>query len=281
MARAWLAGLILLTIPIAVTCAQPSQIDLAFDRFYNYDPPGACAILDEYISRQYQDPLGHMARGATYLFSELTRLEILESEFFLEDKNLIDKKKLRPDPDVRAKFFAAIDEGQRLSRGLLVRQPADRNALFSMCIASGLVSYYNALIEKRPWSGMSYARQAQVYAVRLLKTDPTFYDAYLTTGFSEYLVGSLPFFLRWFVRFDEVQGNKAQAIRNLALVAQSGRYFRPFAKIFLSIIYLRDGKPLESQRLLGELAREFPANAMFRKELAKVTERLRNGSLKP
>jgi hypothetical protein len=261
---------------IAATAAQPSPIDQAFNRFYNFDPPGANAILDDYVARQHQDPLGHIARSATYLFSELTRLQILESGFFIDDYKLIDKKKLKPDPEIRLKFFAAVNEGQQLARDRLAAQPEDRNALFSMCIANGLVADYNALIDKRQWNGLGYAKRSQTYAVRLLKLDPTFYDAYLTTGVSEYLVGSLPFFLRWFVHFDQVQGSKSQAVQNLKLVARSGRYFRPFAKILLAIVYLREGNPWQSQTLLGELAQEFPNNPLYRKELDKISERLRN-----
>ena len=75
---------------------------------------------------------------------------------------------------------------------------------------------------------LSSARSANDYARRLIKLNPQFIDAYLTTGLSEYLIGSLPFYVRWFVHFDGVSGSKTQAIDNLQLVARSGRYLRPF-----------------------------------------------------
>lgn len=263
--------------------AQPpaSAIDQAVHRFFNYDTPGALLLMDSYVARNPRDPLGHVARGGIHMFSELSRLEFFESAFFLEDKNIIEKKNLKPDPIIRRLFHAGIDEGQRLALEQLARNPADTNALFALCNANGLLADYVTLIDRKPWSGVGYARQSQVYAVRVLRADPTYYDAYLTTGFSEYLVGSMPFFLRWFIRFDSVEGSKEQAIRNLTLVARSGRYFRPFAKIFLALIYLREKRPVESQRMLAELVQEYPANPMCRKELAQVTQRLRDGRLKP
>ena len=54
---------------------------------------------------------------------------------------------------------------------------------------------------------------------QLLKLDPKFYDAYLTAGFSEYVLGSLPFFVRWFVHWENVNGSKEAGKQHLELAA--------------------------------------------------------------
>ncbi len=136
---------------------------------------------------------------------------------------------------------------------------------------------YTALVENRQLSSLSSARRANDYAQQLLKINPQYYDAYLTTGLNEYLLGSLPFFVRWFVHFDGVNGSKDQGIENLKLVARSGRYLRPFAKILLAICYLREKQPRETQKLLAALATEFPENPLLPKELAKVSSELDRG----
>jgi hypothetical protein len=123
-------------------------------------------------------------------------------------------------------------------------------------------------------SSLSPARRSNNYAQQLLKLDPKFYDAYLTAGFSEYMVGSLPFFVKWFVHFDNVSGSKEQGIRNLEKAANDGRYFKPFARILLSIVALREKRPLDAQKLMADLAREYPRNPLFRKELAKLNVKL-------
>ena len=83
----------------------------------------------------------------------------------------------------------------------------------------------------------------------------------------------MPFFVKWFVKFEQTQGSKAEAIKNLTLVAQKGRYLRPFAKVLLAVIHLREKRPLDAEILLGELNREYPENPLFRKELAKLQAR--------
>ena len=250
--------------------AVPEDIQRAFTRLYNFDFPGTREVLARHIGAHPADPLGYAVRAATYLFLELHRLCILESEFLIDDGRIISRKRLKPDPEVKAQLWKAVADTQQRARQRLAQNPNDREALFSLCLVTGVLTDYTALVEKRQFGSLSYARQSQVHAVRLLRLDPKFYDAYLTSGVNEYLVGSMPFFLRWFVRFEQVQGSKQAAIVKLELVARSGQYLGPFAKILLAIIHLREKRPQESERLLRELTREFPENPLLREELARL-----------
>lgn len=260
---------------LALPAATPAPgIETAFHYLYSFDFRAAQQTLDRLIASRPRDPLPYGLRAAGHLFFELDRLRILESEFFADDKKIIDKKKLRPDPAVRGALFRAVEDAQSRATAVLAANPKDHDALFAMALTLGVVTDYTALVEKRQLASLSTARRSYRYARELLRNDPGFYDAYLTTGVTEYLVGSLPFFLRWFVRFEDVRGSKDLGIRNLQLVAESGRYLRPFARILLAIVHLREKRLRETKHLLEELAREYPANPLFRKELAKVSARL-------
>lgn len=259
------------------TAERSAELDQAFARLYNTDFRGAHAHLDRYISAEPADPLGYAMRASAYSFSEMDRLGILESEFFSDDKRIIEKKKLRPDPAVREQFFRAIEDARARAAKTLTANPNDQNALFSMAVTQGVVMDYTALVDRRQLSSLSSARSANDYAQRLLKLNPQFIDAYLTTGLNEYLVGSLPFYVRWFVHFDGVDGSKTRGIENLQLVARSGHYLRPFAKILLAIVYMREKQLLETQKLLMALTAEYPENPLLRKELAKVSQEVGRG----
>ena len=88
------------------------------------------------------------------------------------------------------------------------------------------------------------------------------------------MVGSLPFFIRWFVHFDNVSGSKDRGKQNLQIVARDGHFLKPFAKILLGIISLREKRPQEAQRFLVELTHDYPQNPLFRKELVKLNNKL-------
>lgn len=264
------AALAIVWIASAAWSADTDPIRRALDRMYNFDFAGANRILDARIHAQPDDPLGYTFRAASLLFQELDRLMILEGEFFLDDKRLIEKKKLQADPAIKRRFYEFVEMARRRAQHRLVTQSSDTASLFTMCVANGLTMDYVALIERRQIGSLAYARESHSYAVRLLKADSTFTDAYLTTGLTEYLLGSVPFFLRWILRFDEAEGDKNLAVTRLEKVVATGHYFGPFAKIMLAIIHLREKRPKETERLLAELARDYPENGLMRKELAKV-----------
>ncbi len=244
---------------------------------YNTDFPAANRILDAEIRTNPGDPTAYTFRAASLLFQELDRLQILEGEFFADDKRLIEKKSLHADPALKKQFYEYIEMARRRAQHRLASDSKDLDSIFTMCITAGLVTDYVGLIEKRQLGSLQYAKESHNYAVKLLALDPTFTDAYMTTGLTEYLLGSVPFFVRWLLRFDNAQGDKSLAETNLKKVAATGRYLGPFARILLSVIYLREKRPEDCERLLTELAKEFPENPLFQKELKKVRELIRSG----
>jgi hypothetical protein len=258
--------LLLLTVSVCAATA----LDQAFDRLYNFDFAGAHRLVDAHIAANPEDPLGHAVRASAILFQEFDRMHILEGEFFADDKRLADKKKIKADPVLKARLFKSIAEAQRLAQARLAKNPHDADALFTMSLASGLTGDYTSLVEKRQLNSFAFYKQANVFAQKLLNTHPAYVDAYMTTGFSEYLIGSLPFFAKWFVKMEGVEGNKALAAQKMQKVVQSGRYLKPFAKILLSIFYLREDQPAHARSFLVELARDYPSNPLFQKELAKL-----------
>jgi hypothetical protein len=267
--------LLAIAVCLPALAQEPSALDQAVDRLYNFDFPASQAILTRCIAAHPRDPLPYAFRASAYLFTELDRLGILESEFLIDDGKIAAKKRpAEPDPAIAARFQKSASDAESLGEAALKTDPNDREALFALSVTGGVATDYMALVEKHQFMSLSLAKRSNAYAQQLLRLDPTWYDAYLTAGFSEYMVGSLPFFIRWFVHFDNVSGNKEQGIRHLELTARSGHYFRAFAQILLGIVDLRNKRLRAAQGRLAELVREYPGNPLFRKELGKITEKI-------
>lgn len=254
----------------AASAEAPLPIRRALNRLYNFDFAGANRILDEQIRTDAGNPTPFVFRAASLLFQELDRLGILEGEFFSDDERIAEKRKLKADPAIQRQFYEYVEMAQQRARHRLATDPKDALSLFALCTAAGLLTDYTALVEKRQLASFRYFRESHHYAVQLLRLDPSFTDAYMTMGLTEYVLGSVPFFIRWFVQFEGAEGDKRAAEANLKRVVASGRYLGPFAKILLSILYLREKRQKECEALLGELAREYPENPLFRRELEKV-----------
>jgi hypothetical protein len=152
----------------------------------------------------------------------------------------------------------------------LLENPNDRNALLAMCIVTGVQRDYLALVEHKLRESYSFIRESSVYAKRLLAADPSAYDAYLTKGFTEYLVANLPFYLRWMMSLDDVTGTREQGLSDLQVAAESGQYLKPFAQLLLAMFYLREKQEGKTEQLLAQLTEQYPANKTFRAEYDKL-----------
>jgi hypothetical protein len=256
--------------------AQVPKIDTetalqrAYACLYNFDFKCAHEILDRQRLVDPQAPLLPATQAAAYLFSELDRLRILELDFFTDDSKVVDRHKLIPDPVIRAKFFQTVAESDKLANARLASKPDDPDALLALCMTTGLVTDYAALIDKRRFGSFALAKKSHVWAKKLLELNPPVTDAYMTFGTAEYIVGSLPFFLRWFVHLDSVEGSKKKGIDELELVAKQGKYYGPFARMLLAVIALREKRPWDAESLLAGLAAEYPENPLIREELARA-----------
>lgn len=268
----WIA-LAALALPLP---AQNAKVDIstevgrAFVRLYNFDFAGAHAILDAQTRHDPADPLPYAVKAAAHLFSELHRLKILQIEFFADDDRVVDRKKLKADPAVRDEFHRLIAAARERAHARLLAHAGDREAMFAQAMSAGLVMDYAALVERRRFGSFALARQTQALALKLLALEPPYYDAHLTPGSVEYVIGSMPFFLRWFVRVQGIEGSKQKAVEHLAAVAARARYYGPFARILLSVIHLREKRPREAERLLDALVTEFPENPLLKRELARA-----------
>jgi hypothetical protein len=257
--------------PPAPATSPTSDIDRAFTRIYNLDFPGSFTILDEHARQDPDDPLTPAVRAVTLLFKELQRLRVLQSQFFMDDDNMVDgSTHPTADPAIKKRLDEYLAEARRRAQARLTKSPADVDGLFTMCLAVGVELDYVAFIERKTWRTIRLARDAARYSATLLAQDPPFYDAYLTYGSLEYIVGSLPFFVRWFVHYEGVKGDKRRGIEQLKLVARQGRYYGPFARVLLAVVSLREKKLADAETLLAGLVDEFPENVVFQRELAKL-----------
>ena len=257
---------------LAMGLSAETQLDRAFIQLYNNDFANAHRIADEHIRANPDDAVGYGVRASAYLFQELDRLGILESDFFASDKRIAEKKKLKADPGVKARFDETIATLRAKAQARLSSKSNDQETLFAMALGTGLKGDYMALIEKRQFASWAHIKESNEWAQKLLRANPNYTDAYLTSGMTEYIVGSMPFFLRWMVKVEGVEGSKNAGIVKLQKVAESGRYFKPFAKILLALCYVREKKFDQTYKLLAELNAQFPRNPSFKRELEKIAK---------
>jgi hypothetical protein len=248
----------------------PTALDRGFSGLYNLDFAGAQEDFAVWQQMHPDDPVGPVSEAAGFLFSEFSRLGVLEGQFYENDEEFLDRPKLTPDPALKQNFMAAIGRAQNLSQARLAKDPKDRDALFAMTLCFGLQADYAALIERRNLASLRFTKQASASAQQLLAVCNDCYDALLATGFSKYVIGSLAAPFRWILRMRGLPSDKQGGLNDLQTTAEHGHYLAPFARILLAIAYVREKDKPRAVQLLTGLHEEFPANTLFSRQILRL-----------
>ena len=277
-ARAW--GIVAVLAACAALCLmagaedapRPSStaLDRGFSGLYNLDFGGAQKDFETWQQSHPEDPVGPVSEAAGFLFSEFNRLGVLEAQFYENNDAFAGRPKLTPDPELQQHFMAAIGRAETLAHARLAKDSKDRDGLFALTLSAGLQADYAALIEKRNMASLHYTKQASASAQELLAVCSDCYDALLATGFSKYILGSMAAPVRWILRMSGLPSDKQGGIHDLQTTAEHGHYLAPFARILLSIAYVREKDKTRALQLLGGLHREFPDNALFPRQIAHL-----------
>jgi hypothetical protein len=246
-----------------VYSAWLQMYDLKFDQAHE--------MLNRWREMHPEDPLGPASNAAAYLFSELARLGVLESELFIDDEQFKNRGTFEPDPTVNASFTQCISDADRLADSDLRRSGDDARALFVKTLTHGLRADYAALINGQGLRALSYTKAGRVYAERLMHADPQAFDAYLGPGVENYLLSLKPIALRVLLRLTGSEVDREKGLRNLHSTAEHGYYLEPFAKLLLAVAALRDNQKDKAREILSELHNRFPDNPLYSVELNRLT----------
>lgn len=261
----------ILTMLLALVClhAEEPTIERAFERLYSFQFEESQRVARAYAASRPTDPMGHATLAASIVFSEMNRLQVFSKDMFKEEKQKGEQAK-KIGEEARKQFEDALNRAKYAGAEALKHNDRDTNALLGLLIATGAERDFAALIEKRYKDSYYAAKTSQEYALKLQSIDPSIGDAWFTRGFSEYLVGSVPFVVRWLMKIDQVTGDKKKGIELMEQCAREGRYLKPFAQMMLASIYQKDKRMKECRVMLEAFAAAYPENKVIREELAKM-----------
>ncbi len=245
-------------------------VESGYRQMYNLDFDEAHKTFGAWERDHPNDPIATVSDAAAYLFAEFDRLNILHSEFFVEDSMFRRRPKLTADPAVRKAFDAEIDKSLHQADGILARAPRDTDALFVKIMALGLRADFQALIDRHYLDSLNVMKSSRSTAEQLLAIEPNYYDAYLAVGVENYLLSLKPAPLRWFLQMNGAETDRDRGIQNLRLTAEKGHYLCPYARLLLAVAALRNKDKAQARDILSKLATEFPRNRLYSEELSRL-----------
>lgn len=249
-----------------------------FVDFYNNEYAKAYAYFRANLKAHPDDPDSYNHLAQVILYHELFRDGALESEIVSGSNPFLRNPKLAITPQARKEFADCIDRSLKLSDAALEKDPRDVHALYASGVAHGLSANYSFLVEKAWTDSLREAAAANKANKQVLAIDPQFVDARLIVGLYEYVVGSLPFYMRLIGVVGGFHGDKQDGIRQLQEVARYGTLNKYDAEIILAVIYRREHHPRLALPLLKQAANRFPGNYLLRLEEVQMYSDLGNES---
>lgn len=259
----------------AVNCLAGSVpsvpiVESGYRQMYDLEFDQAHKTFTVWEREHPSDPLGPVSNAAAYLFAEFDRLNILHSEFFVEDSMFRRRPHVVADPAARKAFDGEENKAEQLADQILAKTPQNADALFAKILVLGLRADYQALIDRHYLDSLKVMKSSRAEAEKLLSIQPSYYDAYLAVGVENYLLSLKPAPVRWFLKLNGAETDRERGIENLRLTAEKGHYLCPYARLLLAVAALRNKDRVQARDILSKLKVEFPHNRLYAEELARL-----------
>jgi tetratricopeptide (TPR) repeat protein len=248
------------------------KAQMGFADIYNVDYAEARQL---FISLEIQYP--HHPAPPLYLASilwleEMLRRQDLDLNRFVSASYFSKKTSQTMPAEERAAFFRYLKKSETLANNILAKNRADKDGRYFLATTYGLRSSFAIAIDHSLWEAFSNGNKAYSQCRQLVEEDPNYYDAYLTVGIYEYIVGSIPWYLKWMGFVIGAHGSKKEGLEHLALASEKGQYITNEAELIEMVLFVREHKYPEALALARFLADRFPRNFLFPLNIAQTRE---------
>jgi tetratricopeptide (TPR) repeat protein len=248
------------------------------EALYNLDYSTAREKFTELRDRLPQHPAGDLNLAALIWMEHLYKTRRLQTTLYTQEGFYAGGTKSKEGDPIEAgvdkAFRDRIAQAKAKAQKLVDRAPNDPDALYFLGAVYGVLAGYEASAGRKFMSALRNGSRCRELHQRAVKFRPDAYDTYLSIGLYDYVVGSLPGFVRFMVGFIGIHGNKEQGVRELRMAAEKGLYNQDDAAVMLLAVYQREGKPQEALPILEKLSAKYQRNYLIRLEMASTLNRL-------
>ena len=262
--------LLILIACTAVAAQTPSQLDKlradGYDALYNLDYETARRHFQKMIELAPDTPAGPQSLAASLWIQQLNESWQLKATLYSDKADENSKEKI--DPRRVDEFKKWTRRAKQLAQAKLRRDPRDVEALYFLGATEGLEAAYSAGIERKFMTALRAGEDAVDHHRKVLELSPNFYDAELTIGLQDYVIGSLPLPVKMLAGTFGVRGSKKRGLSELEKVARDGHWGRDVARFLLIDLYKREKRWDDAIATTRDLSTRYPRNYLFKLQLA-------------
>jgi tetratricopeptide (TPR) repeat protein len=266
-----LVGLCAADDPVKLPTFRPSDPEnqVAFEKLYNLDYDAAIQGFEKVLSRHPNDPFAVNHLLSAVLVRELYRTGAMNTGEYAND-SFVGQVHRPPDPAVKERIKQLVQQAQKLEDADLRRTPNDVDALYARGVTRAQFALYTGLIERAWFSALRNAVGARHDHERVLELSPQYQDAKLVVGTHNYIMGSLPTWVKVAVALVGLSGDKEKGIRYLLDDGHANGETSVDADIVLLVFLRREGRYAEALEITRSLSARFPRNYLVSLEEANL-----------
>lgn len=255
--------------PAAFEAARREGVDF----LYNLDYVSAKARFDEMVRLDPDHPAGYYYLATAKWLSILNSMRRLQTGLYTDDSFFAGSSD-EIDPQQEREFRQLVSRSILVSKARLRENSRDIEALYFQGAAYGMLAGFEATVARRFKSALDNAKRGVERHKKVIKLDPNFGDAYLSIGLYDYVIGTLPWLIRYGLKLVKVSGNKRKGLDSIQKALSNSRYGNEDAKVVLITLYRREEENEAALALLDELIAKYPLNYLHRLERAGLLARM-------
>ena len=246
--------------------AQDWRQSEAFQKLYNLDFDQAIPLLERDCAREPSQPDHYNNLAYALLYRALFNADALDGGVALSIAEFLRRPKVPFSQAERDRFEANLVKAETAARA----KGNQADALYALGVSQTHRANLALLVDKEWRPAFKTGGEARKLHARALELDKNFVDAMLVPSFHEYIIGSLPIYVKALVSLVGFTGDKNKGINGIRTVANYGSRAKLEAQVLLALVESREEHPELVVDVMRSLEREFPTNHLYRKELTSL-----------
>ncbi|HEX9724208.1 MAG TPA: tetratricopeptide repeat protein [Vicinamibacteria bacterium] len=245
------------------------------DYLYRLEHDEAIQYFEELARNYPHHPGPPLAEAYAIMLRELFAKQELELDQFLAPGYFSSGSRREMPVADRQAFQRAIVRSRDLAEKYFAAHAGDPDARYYLAGCEGALGALALTIDRDYMSALRYGKAAYRGERALVEEDPEFWDAYLTVGTYEYVMGNIPWYLKWIAAIAGYRGSEKRGFEYLITAAEKGEFVGNDARVLLMVLYVREGYYDYALQVAQELHERYPENFLLHVNQAQILERKR------
>ncbi len=244
------------------------------DYLYRLEHDAAIRYFERLEEEFPSHPGPPLSRAVSIWLRELFDREELDLERFISPGYFNRPAERAMREEDRRAFFEGLDRSQRLADGYLKTHPGSPEARYYLGAREGALGAFAFTIDRDYRAALGHGKKAYEIQRGILDEHPDFNDSYLTVGTYEYIVGNLPWYIKWLATIAGYRGSERRGFEYLVRSAERGELSSTDARLLLMVLYVREEQYDYALDVATQLHRRYPENFVLHLNRAQILERM-------